>query len=321
MGRLAPVDHDGGHAGAGGRLECRLPALVDLDQVEQRAHHAVHPAQELAASGPLQVAQGALERLGPGRAAVARLLALVGHPLRRLRPLGRPVERGPARRDRRPPAGPWSSSSAADSLSSRSALTAAAAWRCSSAASRASRAVMSCCSRATARARGSRARPHLGQGVLGQVVPEHVGPALPERRLLGVEHAGLGLQLGLRRVRRRLVGRQRDLGGQVRRLGLEGGDHVDVGRRIERGHHGAAPLAQHARGPPGPLDQSLHPAERPGQVLLAVRGELGRGGRGLGVEHLEGGVELALLLAADGQALGWRRVRRLDSSASSVPAR
>ena len=276
MGRLAPVDHHRGHPRPRRGLECRLPALVDLDQVEQRAHHAVHPAQELAASRPLQVAQGALECLGPGRAAMPRLIALVGPPLRRLGPLGRPFELHPARRHRglqlrrgrlqrrrlvveqvRPHRG------------GRMALLQAG-----------QPGVQGCHILLLADhgpGQRLRARPHLGHGILGQVVPEHLGPTAAERRLLGVQPARLGLQLGLRRVRRRLVARSRDLSGQVRRLGLEGRDHVDVRRRIERSDHGAAPLAEHTRGPPGPLDQSLHPAEGPGQVLFAVRGQLGRG--------------------------------------------
>ena len=76
-----------------------------------------------------------------------------------------------------------------------------------------------------------------------------------------------------------------------------------VGGRIERGHHGPATLAQHPRGATGPLHQALHPAEGAGQVLLAVRGELGRRRRCLGIERLERGVQLALLLLADAQAL------------------
>ena len=78
----------------------------------------------------------------------------------------------------------------------------------------------------------------------------------------------------------------RELGGQARRLGLEGGDHVDVGRRVEGGRDGTAPLAQ--RRPQVPRARSTRPCTRPsaaGQVLFAVRGELGRGGRGRLVER------------------------------------
>ena len=90
-----------------------------------------------------------------------------------------------------------------------------------------------------------------------------------------------------------------DLAGQAGRLGLEGGDHVDVGGGVEGDHDGPAPFAQHARQAPGPLDQALHAGQGAGQVLLPAGGQLGRGGGGLGVQELEGGVELALLVAAD----------------------
>ncbi len=57
---------------------------IDLDQVEQGAHHAVDFPEEFAPAGALEVAQGPLERLGPGGGAVAGLLGFVDRDLRRL---------------------------------------------------------------------------------------------------------------------------------------------------------------------------------------------------------------------------------------------
>ena len=139
----------------------------------------------------------------------------------------------------------------------------------------------------------------------GGVAAEDGRPALPQRGGLLVERRASRRQLGpLGRAARRLLGLGRgQLAGQAGRLGLERRDHVDVGGGVEGGHHGPAPLAQHAREPAGPLHQALHPAQRVGQVLLAARRQLGRGRGGLGVELLERLVQLALLVAAHGQAL------------------
>ena len=98
MGRPAPVHHHGGDTGARRRLERRLPAVVDLDQVEQRPHDTIDAAQKLAAPGAQEIAQGALERLGTSGAAMPTLLGLVRRPLRRVRPPRRRVELGRAGR-------------------------------------------------------------------------------------------------------------------------------------------------------------------------------------------------------------------------------
>ncbi len=216
------------------------------------------------------------------------------------------------------------SSSAADSAPSRSALTAAAAWRCSS------RGHLAFEGRQVLAARGPRPAPRgsvractWARASSGVVVAQH-------RRPSGSRSAASSrLDRTAPRPRARphpgrppVSSATRAISaGQAGRLGLEGGDHVDVGRRIQGGHDGAAPLAQHARGPPGPLDQPLDPAQGAGQVLLAARGQLGRGGGGLRIERLEGRVELVLLVAADGQVVRRPSGAGLDSSASSAPAR
>ena len=144
-----------------------------------------------------------------------------------------------------------------------------------------------------------------GDRLVGRVVAQNRRPPLPQRRHLLVQGRLRRVQLDpLGRPARLLVhlGR-RQLARQAGALGLERGDDVDVGRRIERGHDGPAPLAQEGRGAPGTLDEALHPAEGVGQVLLAARRQLGGGGGGLGVEALQGVVELALLVPAHDEAL------------------
>ena len=103
--------------------------------------------------------------------------------------------------------------------------------------------------------------------------------------------------------RRRLGFRRGELRGQAGRLGFERRHHVLVGRGVEGGDDTPPALAQHAGQATGPLHQALHPAQCVGQVLLAARGQLRRGRRRLGVELFEGGVELNLLVPADGQVL------------------
>ena len=51
-GRFASRHHHGGHRCPCGRLEGVLPAFVDLDQVEERPHHAVHAGQQFGAGRP-----------------------------------------------------------------------------------------------------------------------------------------------------------------------------------------------------------------------------------------------------------------------------
>ena len=305
LGRAAAVDHHRGHAGAGGGLEGGFPAGVDLDQVEQGAHHAVDLAQQLAPAGALEVVQGALERVRPGRAAVAGLLGLVHGVLRRFGPGAGRLELGGAlgQGGGRASVEVWSISAVA--RSSRSAFTAAAWPRCSRVVTRLSSPAVSCCSRAAARSsRSVRARALVAAS--SGVSPPRTEAQRARRSDCSasrVAHgAGQVRALGLGRLL--LGGGHGDLRGQAGGIGLEGGDHIDVGRRIEGGDHGPGPLADDARGAAGALDQPLHAAQGAGQVLLAARGQLGGGGGGLGVESLERLVQLAFLFLAHGQVLG-----------------
>ena len=296
--------------------------VVDLHQVEQRAHHAVDPAQELAPTGALQVAEGPLERLGPGRAAVARLLALVGHPLRRLRPSGRRLQRRPAWRRRRPPGGPSSPRAEVDRAASRSALTAAAAWRCSSAATRSSRAAMSCCSRASARPRGSVRACTLARASSGSSSPSTAGPALAQRRLFL-------LQPPVPRPRARPApgrppsprarGRSRRPGGPPRPRGWRPRRRRPPHRARPR-RRGPAPAST----PEVPRARSTSPctpAQGAGQVLLAVRRQLGRGATRPRHRAPRGPRGARAPLRGRWSGSGPPSRRRADSSASSAPAR
>ena len=67
-------------------------------------------------------------------------------------------------------------------------------------------------------------------------------------------------------------------------LGLEGGDHVGVGRSVEGLGQRAQALAQHAGEAAGPLDHALGPTEGGGQVGLALGRQLVNGALGVGVE-------------------------------------
>ena len=74
------------------------------------------------------------------------------------------------------------------------------------------------------------------------------------------------------------LGRRRlQLLAQPRPFGLEGGDHVGVGRRVERLGQRPLTLAEHTREAAGPLDQALGPTQGRGQVRLALCGHLVRG--------------------------------------------
>ena len=71
----ASVTSDGGEGVAGGRLEGGLPALVDLDLVEQRAEDAVDLGEALGPGPVAGLVERERQRLGPGR---PRVLVGVG---------------------------------------------------------------------------------------------------------------------------------------------------------------------------------------------------------------------------------------------------
>ncbi len=148
-------------------------------------------------------------------------------------------------------------------------------------------------------------RLHLGGRLFGRVVAQDVAPAVAEGLLFAVEGSQFGGEARLVGPGRgRFGGGDGDLGRQAGGLGFQGRDDVDVGVGIEGGHDGPAALAQDSRRAAGPLNQALDSTQRAGQVLLAPGGQLGRSGRGLGVEGLERLVELQLLVPADAQVPG-----------------
>ena len=186
LGRAPSVDHDGGDTGADGRLEGGVPALVDLHQVDQRADDAVDVAQQFAPARALQVRQRAFECLGPGRRAVAPLLGLVGRHLCRLRPARRFFERRTARRQL--------------GLERRRRLLQLVRLLGQEVGAhrRARRPLLERADAAPERVhvlllarRGAGHRVDAGadpgDGLIGGVVPEHRGPALPQRGRLVVE--------------------------------------------------------------------------------------------------------------------------------------
>ncbi len=123
-------------------------------------------------------------------------------------------------------------------------------------------------------------------------------PKPPERRRARPARARPRLLLGLGRDQ---------LAGQAGRLGLQSRDHVDVGGRVQRGHHTPAPLAQHTGQATRPLHQSLDTTQRVGQILLTTRRQFSRRRGRLGVEQVQRLVQLALLVAADPEVLRRRR--------------
>ena len=82
-GRAAPVHHHRSHPGTGGRLEGGVPALVDLDQVDQRAHDPFHLAQRFAPPAPCSSAR-ARSSASARAAPVAGVGRLVGRGLGQL---------------------------------------------------------------------------------------------------------------------------------------------------------------------------------------------------------------------------------------------
>ena len=126
------IDDDGGERLAGRGLDRGLPAGIDLDEVEQRADHAVDVGESLGAGAGARLVERERQRLGPSRPRVA---VAVGGAERRLGVgdlllgggsllLGgrQPLDERAPRRPRRPPPRPAAGSASASrraSFSSR----------------------------------------------------------------------------------------------------------------------------------------------------------------------------------------------------------
>ena len=315
LGRAPPVDHDGGHTGAGRGLEGGVPAVVDLHQVDQRADDAVDVAQQLAPAGALQISASARSSAS-ARAAVRWRASsrVVGRPLGRLGALrvgllelgasappssaSRRGRRRPrARRPRRP---------------SRSARTAAAGVALLERGAPArSSAVRSCCSRPSARAERARCGPAPGPCACVRASSAARAPR-PSARRSAASSASRAASAASSSARSGAPPASSSASAAASSLARRAASASRVETTSTSAAASRAATTPRLRSrrtpevPTGPLDQPLHPAQGVGQVLLAARRQLGRGGGRLGVERLEGLVQLALLVAADGQVLGRR---------------
>ena len=306
LGRAPPVDHDGGHAGTDGGLERGVPALVDLDQVDQRTDDAVDIAQQLAPAGALQVGQRALERLGPGRRAVAGLLRLVRRHLGRLRrphgllelPRRAPPARPPTRRSptrARPPAWPEGRHAPPHRSYAPEGCRPAPPARRGPPAPARRRGRPTRCGPAPGRwpGRARRRRAPRPSAPAAPPPPDRASPAPPRAPPA--------------RARRPPPPRPRP--PPARWPAAPPRPRATRPRRRRRRRRGRPPRPRlrSRRTPDRPRARSTSPCTRPGrvgQVLFAARRQLGRGGSRLGVELLERLVQLSLLLAAHRQVLG-----------------
>ena len=183
-------------------------------------------------------------------------------------------------------------------------MTAAAAWRCSSAATRASSAVMSCCSRATARARGSVRARTLARASSGGSSPSTSAQRLrsaassPSSATASASSSACAGSAAVSSAATAISAAR--WAASASRV-----ETTSTSAAASRAATTARPRSRST--PEVPRARSTRPCTRPSararsssrceESSAEVRG-------GLGVEHLEGGVELALLLVADGQALG-----------------
>ena len=308
-GGSTPGDHHGGQRLARSGLEGDLPAVVDLDEVEQRADHAV------------DVAPAARRRHGPG-------------PGRARGPAPRPVP--PTCRER--PSAAWRARSPALTASSASAR------RCSAAASSATRGSSSSSAashsprRRSASAvepleRARRGRPGawpsragLGHGPVdgrpaacaARPAPRPRAPAGRRRRaVVAVAHR---LAVG---GQHRLVGRP-PRAGPVRARARESPTSASSARSRAASASRVATMLVSSRRPtsrsvarrrslddrrqaPGPLPQLLDPADSVGQVGAAHGREPRLGRQHLGVEAGQRGPQLALGGGGRGLVGGQRR--------------
>ena len=214
------VDDDRAQRLAGAASKAGLPAVVDLDEVEQRAEHAVDAGQALGAGPGAGRVEGELQRLGPGRpgASAASAASWRGLGCARAAPsaesprrlglleLGRRAAPRPlgARRSRS-----RSRSASAASRSSRSRSAASAG--CDRDAARVS-------PRSTRGAQRAQLAAHLGRGASPPACRRRRRPSdCSKRRALARRSAaprpasvvGLGRERGERRVDRRRARRAR----------------------------------------------------------------------------------------------------------------
>ena len=288
LGRHAPGDDHGRHRGPGGRFEGILPALVDLHQVEKDPDHPVDAREQLGSGRTPGLVEGPLEGVGPGHRPVVLQFGLAEGPLGRFEPGGGPPVGGLG-------------------LGHRGLQLMAGLLRLGQPLPQL--VVLPLEDGGPALGRGQpdgqliRRAPVALQRVLegSELAAGHgdrlVGAAelgsVPPRLQVGFELAGHLLLDGdegrlLRGQRRRLGLGGLQLLGQPGALGLEGRDHVGVGRGVEGLGQGALPLPEHPGQAAGPLDHPLGPSEGGGQVGLALGGHLVGRPLGVGVQLAEG---------------------------------
>ncbi len=303
----ATVDDDRRHPGAGRRLERGLPAVVDLDEVDQRADHAVDLSQQLPPAGALQLGERTLQRLGPGMAAVAGVGRLVG---RGLRGLGGPggllqlLGRGRQRGIERGGGAVELFGLAHEEVGAHGGTGLALLERRHALAEAVEVLLLPGGGPGDELAPGHACAPWPVRGRARRPTRRPTARAARRPRRRAPPARRPARRARARRRRSSSASAAVQLAGEPGGFRFQRGDDVDVGRGVQRREHGTAPLAQHALHATGPLDQSLDTPERVRQVLLPARRELGRRRRRLGVETLECGVQLALLVAAHGEVLG-----------------
>ena len=290
------VDDDGGERLAQRRFDRRLPAAVDLDDVEQRAEHAVDPGEPLGPGpgiGPHRAPTGA-PRPGPPLATTPRTHRGDAGCTARIGPRPRPATARPARSRRRAatPPTPAAEHSRAE----------------------------------TFRLRGQLFDPHAELVGAGGGAPQLALAALDP----GADRAELAAHLGrsARRLRPACVGGLGDLveprplgaerlfvlgecltvgsdlfegdddlgelGAEAGRIGFEVGHHTGVEQLAVIAFERSLALGEHAGEAAGALAQLLHEHQPVADVVLATRRQLGLERHDLGVEPGERGLQLTV---------------------------
>ena len=258
-------------------LEGLLPAGVHLDQVQEGPDHPVDTGKQLGAGSPPGLVERPLERVGSCQGPGLLLLGLTQRLLGHLQPVdGIPVGRlGLGHRGLEPVAALLGLGEPFPEL----VLLALEQRRASFGRGQAR---VELVEGAPVALEGMLERGELSTGHRDRLLGASALAAVPPGCQMGLEltgDSGRGRveDVVLRRERLCLPLGGRELLDQMSALGLEGGDHVGVGRSIERPGEGALPLPDHAGQPAGTLDHPLGPPEGGREVGLALGGEFAGG--------------------------------------------
>ena len=286
-GRFAAGDDDGRHRCPCRGLEGRLPACVDLDDVEKSPHHPIHAGQQLRSGRSPGFVERLLQGVGSGHRSMKLLFGLTERLFGRFQPgrgqsVGRfhfghdglqamtgllgfgqscgqlPIfvfQKGAASFGRHQPGGQL--------LESAPVPLEGPFERTELAAGHGDRFL------------GLSERSAVPPGVeMGLECSRRLGLPLDQGILFGGEPGRLGF-------------RRRQLLAQMSGLRLECRHHIGIGRSVEGLSQRAAALPQHPDQAPGPLDQSFGPAEGGGQIGLPLGRHLVAGALGIGVKLVE----------------------------------